>query len=145
MTMTTTTQQKVEEQDSDLTNRIKRIEIAHTDVDCAAADDIKTKRKDDVWDHPRVRIVFESGGMLQIRQTDDMDIPVEESFKPNNPHSVYESMPLNGFIYEDEWGPAMRVQMAAEWNLNEMKNRSHVSSVEKDWENLSHCFNEVRE
>jgi len=131
-----------DEQGSDLTAKIERIEVANTEIDLSEPD--RDLEKHDVskrYDDPRVRIIFESGGILQIRQGEDMDVPVEESFKPNDPHSVYESYALNGFIYEDDWEAATCVQRAAEWNIEEMARRSvFVSDIEQDWENLANCF-----
>jgi len=129
------------EQAGDLIAKISHIEIAKTEIDIEAADDIEKYRKDNLYDEPRVRIIFENGGILQILQPEDMDEPVEESFRPNDPHSVWEGWKLNGFKYEDEWDEATRVQKAAEWNLEEMSRRDADDPLD-DWENLANCFDE---
>jgi len=141
--MSTNTVRDDTEQDGDLTAKIQRIEVANTEIDLPqnrSGDfdyDVVSQR----YDEPRVRIIFENGGILQIRQAEDMDVPVEESFKPNDPHSVWERRKLNGFHYEEEWSPRTRVQKAAEWNLEEMSRRDADDPLD-DWENLANCFDE---
>lgn len=139
-----TSNDEVDEQAGDLTAAIKRIEVANILIDLPknASVDFDYDDVSDRYDDPRVRIIFENGGILQIRQTEDMDVPVEESFKPSDPHSVWERRKLNDFCYEEDWDAAQRVKIAAEWNLEDMAKRDADDDL-SDWETLQNCLMEA--
>lgn len=90
-------------------------------------------------DDSRIIIHFENGGKMQIRVQEDKEIPIEETFKPNDPHSVWESSLLNGFVYKEEWSKEKRIRKAIKWNIQEMESRD-IDDPLNDWESLRACF-----
>jgi len=90
----------------------------------------------DFQEVPAVRVVFENGAKLQILMAKHANMPIEEVFKADDPHSVWgRGHGLNGFDYNRCDSREEKVVFAAQADIDEYQ-RDYRRSEEdfSDWE-----------
>lgn len=114
--------------------KIKRVEY---NIDGLEHNFDQEQKYRDFGDQPAVRVWFENGAKLKVRMSDG-DIPIEETFKADDPYSVWAGgHELNGFDYSHCENDKEKVVFAVQANIDQYLRDSRQTEGDfSDWETV---------